>query len=558
MIVGGKRKKQSQVVTQAEEVVIPATETNEQTILDNIANRDYSAAATFIDFLHKELNQPYTKEMQLWHGYSLFHLGQYEEAIEIYKKLLETDPEDTTVNLYISSCEFYLRDFEAARAYAEKGPQCDYKTRLLFHIAQQTNDDDQLYKTHSQLLGTLPNQLSLAAIHYIRSHYQDAIDIYTKLLADHPDYIALNVYIAMCQFKLDQHQQSNDSVDQYLQFSSDSAVALNLKSCDYLKLYDPNTAESQLLQIRKFSSATYGFVDALINHNLCIFHDGDDGFTILPKLVDVIPQARQNLSILYLREANALEAYNMLQEFMPLDINESLLKATVDFAYGQVSGDPNLIAGASEVFKEFGKMEDRCDTIQGRQALATHKFIEREWDSVLKILQTVEEYLKMYDEFNYNKAITLAQLNRWAEAERFFLLVKNPAYLRELYYTSWLCMCYIMNRKPEKAWEIYTQCTVPEDAKTILQIISSECYSQGQFYFAMKAYYVLAGYEMDEEMKQGMIASAVGVFRNILSRKEDPDKINEIYDCLMHEKDAEQVLQTIQNYVETSGEFDTS
>ncbi|EAY09929.1 hypothetical protein TVAG_482030 [Trichomonas vaginalis G3] len=558
MFVGGRSKKQIQINQVPTEAAAPVPETNEQSILESIANRDYSGAATFIDFLHKELNQPYTKELQLWHGYCLFHSGQYEDAIEIYKGLLESDPDDTTVNLYISSCEFYLRDFDAAKQYAEKGPSCDYKTRLLFHIAQQTNDDDALYKTHSQLLGTLQNQLSLAAIHYIRSHYQDAIDIYQKLLLDHPDYLALNVYIAMCLFKLDKHEESNNSVDQYLQYNSDSAVALNLKSCDYLKLYDPNTAESQLLQIRKFSSATYGFVDSLINHNLCIFHNGDDGFTILPKLVGIIPQAQQNLAILYLRESNSTEAFNMLQDFQPLDLSESVLKATVDLAYGQQSGDVNLITSANEVFKEFGNLDDFKDTIQGRQALATNKFIEQEWDTVMKVLQYVEEYLKDTDEFNYNKAMTLAQLNRFAEAERYFLLIQNPAYLRELNYTSWLCMCYIMNKKPEKAWDIYTQCTAPDDAKTILQIISSECYSQSMFYFAMKAYYILYGYEMNDEMKRGMIASAVGVFRNILSRKEEPDKINEIYDCLANEKDAEQILQTIQNYVETSGEFDAA
>ena len=30
----------------------------------------------------------------------------------------------------------------------------------------------------------LPPQLSLAAIHYLRTHYQEAIDIYKKVLLD--------------------------------------------------------------------------------------------------------------------------------------------------------------------------------------------------------------------------------------------------------------------------------------------------------------------------------------------------------------------------------------
>lgn len=556
MIIGGKRRKP--VVQQQEKEPEPlAPETNEQRIMAYIENRDYSAAATFIDFLHTEMNQPYTKEIKLWHGYSLFHLGKYEEAIDIYNKILKDEPDDTIIYLYISSCQFYLQEFEEAKASAEKGPNCDFKTRLLFHIAHQMGDEKQLFQSHSQLVGTLENQLSLAAIHYLRSHYQDAIEIYQKLLTDHPDYIALNVYIAMCQFKLDMWEESNEAVDQYLTINSDSAVALNLKSCDYLRLFDPSTAESQLLQIRKFSSATYGFVDGLIEHNLCIFHNGDDAFTILPKLIGVVPEAKFNLAIMYMRESNALEAYELLQDYVPLDVTDSILKATVDLAYGLLNSDPNTINEANQTFSDVGDMDMVKDTIPGRQALATHKFIEGEYDSCLKILQTIEEHIGDTDEFNYNEGMALAALSKWVEAEQHFLLVKNPAYLREIYYISWLCKCYIMNRKPDLAFALYTESTNTEDAKALLQIISTDCYAQGQYYYAMKAFDVLAKYELDQQMKEGMIASAVGVFRNILTRKETSDKLPEVLECLSGEPDAAQVLQTIQNYIETSGEFDT-
>ena len=556
MIVGSRRKKQTPLQVTSSEPELPKPETNEQSILSFIENRDYSGAATFIDFLVKELNQPYMKEIKLWQGYSLFHLGQYEDAIDIYEKLLKDDPEDTINYLYISSCQYYIREYEEAKASAEKGPNCDFKTRLLFHIAHQMNDEKLLFQSHSQLVGTLENQLSLAAIHYMRSHFNDAIEIYQNLITEHPDYLALNVYIAMCQFKLDMFEESNEAVDQYLGENSDSAVALNLKSCDYLRLFDPNTAESQLLQIRKFSSATYGFVDGLINHNLCIFHDGEDGFKILPKLLGQIPEARYNLSILYLRESNAVEAYDLLQEFQPLDVTESILKASVDLAYGQVNADANCIEEANQIFSEVGDMDVVRDTIPGRQALATTKFIQGDYEATLKVLSSVEAHIGDTDEFNYNEGMALAALSRWAEAERHFLLVKNPAYLREIYYISWLCKCYIMNRKPEQAFALYAECTETEDAKTLLQILSTDCFTQGQYYYAMKAYDVLAKFELDPQMKEGMIASAIGVFRNILSRRESPDKLQEVLDCLASEPDAAQVYQTIQNYIETSGEFD--
>ena len=141
MIVGGGKKKAAVPVREVQEVEPPRQDSSEHFILQSIENRDYSGAATFIEFMKEELNQPYTKEMALWHGYSLFHLGEYSEAIEVYEKLLEQDPEETIIHLYISSCHFYNQDYELARQAAEKGPNCDFRTRLFFHIAHQTNDE---------------------------------------------------------------------------------------------------------------------------------------------------------------------------------------------------------------------------------------------------------------------------------------------------------------------------------------------------------------------------------------------------------------------------------
>lgn len=555
MIVGSTKKRAP--VQQREQQIDEHAlqETNDQFILQSIEGRDYSGATTFIEFLRDELNVPYTKDLALWHGYSLFHLGEYSDAIDVYTKLLKEDPEDSILNLYISSCLFYNQDYQLAREYADKGPSCDFKTRLLFHIAHQTNDETQLFQAHSQLIGTLENQLSLAAIHYMRSHYQDAIDIYQKLLIQHPEFLALHVYIAMCQFKLDQFEDSNESVDVYLGTNSDSAVALNLKACDYLRLFDAEIAESQLLQIRKFSSATYDFIDSLIKHNICIFHDGDDGFTILPKLVNNLMEARFNLSVLYMRENNPSEAYNLLGDFQPVDVNESILKATVCLAVGQLTTDAGPIEESNAIFQEIGSMEIIKDTVPGRQCLISSKFINGEYDEVLRIMQTIEQLIGECDEYNYNKGMSLAALSRWAEAERHLLLVKNTSYTREIFYNSWLCRCYIKNRKPDAAWNLYAEATSADDAKTLLQIIASDCYSAGAYYYSMKAYDVLSKYELDPMFKEGMIASSVGVFRNVLSRKETPDKLQDVVATLSTEPDAAQVLTTITQYIETSNEF---
>jgi intraflagellar transport protein 56 len=154
--------------------------------------------------------------------------------------------------------------------------------------------------------------------------------------------------------------------------------------------------------------------------------------------------------------------------------------------------------------------------------------------------------------------MALAALSRWAEAERHFLLVKNSQYTKEVFYTSWLCRCYIKNKKPDSAWNLYGEATQAEDAKTLLQVIAADGYAAGAYYFSMMGYDLLAKFEGDPALREGMIASAVGVFRGILSRKEPADRIGDVLAVLSGEPEAAQTLQAIQHYIETSGEFETA
>ena len=55
--------------------------------------------------------------------------------------------------------------------------------------------------------------------------------------------LALNVYLAMCYHKLDYYDVSQEVLAGYVQQHSDSAVAINLKACNYYKLYNGKAAE---------------------------------------------------------------------------------------------------------------------------------------------------------------------------------------------------------------------------------------------------------------------------------------------------------------------------
>jgi hypothetical protein len=63
-------------------------------------------------------------------------------------------------------------------------PKSPLQNRLLFHLSHKFNDEKRLMGYHANLKDVIEDQLSLASIHYLRSHYQEAIDIYKRILLD--------------------------------------------------------------------------------------------------------------------------------------------------------------------------------------------------------------------------------------------------------------------------------------------------------------------------------------------------------------------------------------
>lgn len=74
--------------------------------------------------------------------------------------------------------------YTEAQAIIESIPNSPLKVRLLFHLAQKLNDEERLLELHGSLRDVHEDQLSLASMHYLRAHYQDAIDIYKRVLLD--------------------------------------------------------------------------------------------------------------------------------------------------------------------------------------------------------------------------------------------------------------------------------------------------------------------------------------------------------------------------------------
>ena len=137
-----------------------------------------------------------------WMAYCAWHTGDFEGALQLQSEMADAGEGGPLLPLLDASCLFYLGKYEEAREAAQRGPDVPLRVRLLFHISQKLGEEESVVKYHKKLRNSKTDKLSLAAMHFSRGHYQEATDEYKKIFLDHRDDLALNVYIAMCYYKV--------------------------------------------------------------------------------------------------------------------------------------------------------------------------------------------------------------------------------------------------------------------------------------------------------------------------------------------------------------------
>uniref|UniRef100_A0A672HDJ6 Intraflagellar transport protein 56 n=1 Tax=Salarias fasciatus TaxID=181472 RepID=A0A672HDJ6_SALFA len=285
--------------------------------------------------------------------------------------------------------------------------------------------------------------------------------------------------------------------------------------------------QAELKNLIDISSCSFEFAKELIRHNLVVFRGGEGALQVLPPLIDVIPEARLNLVIYYLRQDDVQEAYNLIQDLVPTTPQEYILKGVVNAALGQEIGSRDHLKIAQQFFQLVGGSASECDTIPGRQCMASCFFLLRQFEDVLIYLNSVKSYFYNDDTFNFNYAQAKAALGNYKEAEEVFQhdQTSNTSSLYRLFH---LLLKYIMNQKGQLAWELYLKMGTSSDSFSLLQLIANDCYKMGQFYYAAKAFDALEKLDPGSNYWEGKRGACVGVFQLILANKEPKETLKEV------------------------------
>ena len=521
-----------------------------------LAKRDYTGAITLLEF--KRQSNPSDITNLEWLAYAYFHYGDPKKALDTYKDLLRmgNDP-DPTYHTFAAACLFYLGRYKEAEEEALRGPSTKLQTRILFHCAHKFNDESKLMTYHQQLSDSTEDQLSLASIHYLRSHFQEATDIYKRLLLENREHLALNVYVALCYCKLDYYDVSLEILAVYLQSHPDSALAINLKACNHFRLYNGKAAETELKALQEHTGPGGSFTDNdLIRHNLVVFRGGENALQVLPPLGSVPPEARLNLVIYYLRNGEAQEAFNLIKDLEPTTPQEYILKGVVHATIGQSQQDGNEhLKMAQQCFQIVGASASECDTIPGRQCMASCFFLLKQFDDVLIYLKSVANFSYNDDDFNWNYGIANAATGDYKQGEESLLLIQSQKYRQEYCYLSWLARCHIMNGKARLAWELYLRMETNDESFTLLQLIANDCYKMGAFFYATKAFDVLERLDPNPEFWEGKRGAAMGVFQMIIAGHEPKESLRDVLNMLRNTSNpqVEYFVRTIRKWAKENG-----
>ncbi|XP_055856294.1 intraflagellar transport protein 56 [Episyrphus balteatus] len=521
------------------------------TLEDFILQRDYTGARAFLEFGNEEDDDERKLLTDQWIAFCSFHLGDYQQALNQYKTIKSLELLNTTdVNLNVAVCMFYLGMYEEAHQMMEHIPNTQLKVRLLFHLAHKFNNEEQLMALHESLQDVVEDQLSLASLHYLRAHYQEAIDIYKRILLDNKDYLALNVYLALCFYKLDYYDMSQEVLDVYLAKHPDSTIAINLKACNRFRLFNGRVAEQEIKNIA--DNGTFGA--DLIKHNLVVFRNGEGAMQTFPALLNIVPEARLNLAIYYLRNGDVQEAHSLMKEIQPTVPHEYILKGVVHAALGQQLGSKEHIKTAQQNLHLVGSSATECDTIPGRQSMASAFFLYRQFEEVLVYMNSIRSYFVNNDTFNYNYAQAKCATGYYREAEELLVHITDMDIRNQHTYCMVLAKCHIHAGHPEQAWNLFITRDTNSEAFLLLQMIANECYKCAEFWVAAKAFDMLEKLDPSPEHWEGKRGACAGTLYAIAADTDQgkpPNGVGDIISLLRESTNpqAEVMMKTIRKHL---------
>ncbi|KAA6362006.1 MAG: putative tetratricopeptide repeat protein 26, partial [Streblomastix strix] len=95
------------------------------------------------------------------------------------------------------------------------------------------------------------------------------------------------------------------------------------------------------------------------------------------------------------------------------------------------ASDDSHIRDAAHFFEVMGSDPNECDTISGRQSMASALFLRGKFSESLKYFESIDNYFLTDDIFNYNYGVALAAAGKYQRGEKILERVQGDKIRRE-------------------------------------------------------------------------------------------------------------------------------
>lgn len=187
-----------------------------------------------------------TKELlgDLEKGNDLFEEEKYEEAMAIYKKILEDFPDAYAVSRNIGNCYFQMEQYDLAHQYyqtvLDKDPDNNEMILAIGNCYTNRGEDEQALEWYNKIkfekIENVTVLYNLGTHFYNLSQYQDALKYYKKAVKIQNDFLDGLYQLGLAHLTLGQQKEAVEVFENYLEHDPDSERASQVKGfLEYLK-----------------------------------------------------------------------------------------------------------------------------------------------------------------------------------------------------------------------------------------------------------------------------------------------------------------------------------
>jgi Flp pilus assembly protein TadD len=181
---------------------------------------------------------------ELTKGNEFFNNGQYQEAIAVYTKMLEENPDIYVLNKNIGNCYFEMEDYEQAEKQylliLEQDPEnSDALISIGNCYANRSENETALEwygKVEFEKITDTTVLYNVGTNLYNSGNYADALRYYQRSVEIQPDNLDGIYQLGLCNLTLGNKEEAVKSFEKYLEADTESERATQVRGfLDYLK-----------------------------------------------------------------------------------------------------------------------------------------------------------------------------------------------------------------------------------------------------------------------------------------------------------------------------------